>query len=191
MADDDEPISKDAQQLDGAGGAAGKVSGDDAGLAARRHPLAHALAHRLRTTTMTIVVIVSIAAVLLGGALLAIGISSSQGHRNAVPDGTVVGYLRAIGGPGPACAADPHHCHLGYFGLSGTVRLVPASGKGMTYYAGAVDGQWRITVPPGTYFPSGQSGQVYGGSLWAPAAGPVIVQSDQTDRNVYIVFQIR
>lgn len=119
-------------------------------------PLLAAVAHRRVTTVVGLAVVVSIVAVLVVAGVFSAGPTISPAR--APRDGAVEGFFRAVGGPPPSCR--PGHetdCYPGYEELSGTVRLVPASGHGATYSTTAVDGPWKIEVPAGTYVASGPS----------------------------------
>jgi hypothetical protein len=187
----EEPIAERVHEwVSGAARAPWEFSADDARRSAKRRPFLVAVAHRAATAVVTIAVVASIAVVLLVAGVFTVGLSSPAAPSRHVPDGTVAGYFWAVGGPLTKCGEQhPRHCSPGRNEVSGTVRLVPASGNGATYYTNAVDGRWRIQVPPGTYLPAGS--EAYHVGPWTPSAGPVVVQSGRTDHNVIILMQVR
>jgi hypothetical protein len=95
------------------------------------------------------------------------GTAAHRGHEVVVE-----GVFRAVGGPG-SCGPSQRHpnCYPGYLKLSGRIAFVRVITGGrnpprfvVTITTRAVDGRWRVGVPPGTYKVSGFTTRVNGGA---------------------------
>lgn len=117
------------------------------------------------------IVTVALCAIALAG-----GFSSSA-------TGSVEGTLGSCGGPHGA-----DNCGSG--GLTGTVSFVPVGASSPVCHTQAVDGRWRIALPPGRYDVSATSHEM-GGVTGFSHPDPVTVRASQVVRDVRVVFQIR
>jgi hypothetical protein len=116
----------------------------------------------------------SASAVFAVGIAVLAGCGGTSGYHQAVP-----GKFVRVGGPAPGSP----------FPLPGTITARAATGEKFTATAGR-DGQFTLSLPPGTYRVTGRSPLMQSGQMICAATAELHVSRGQPARPVTVVCSI-